>query len=69
METIFDHNVTKKEIEEFGLVGSKDVDCITANINLAYLFWHRGNKTKAKYYAEKLPVEYRNDFYRATSHP
>ena len=75
METIFDHNVTQSEMNAIGLVGIskewylKHADGDTANLGLAYLFWHRGKKAKARAYADKLPPDWKNDWYRTILHP
>lgn len=75
METIFDHNVTQSEMNAIGLVGIskewylKHTGTTSANLNLADLFWLRGSKAKARAYADKLPPDWKNDWYRTILHP
>lgn len=74
METVFDYNITPEEFEYIRGFQSKEeyiqhLDEFTANYDLAALFYKRGNKTKATYYANKLPIDDRNDFWRTVTHP
>lgn len=74
METIYDYNVTPKEIEELGFSIEKEVylrivDEDTANMNLANLFWYRRQKKKAELYVDKLPIQMQHDWWRITLHP
>lgn len=77
METVFDHEITQKELLD--IVGSsmpsqdeylKRRDEVSANMDLFYLFYSRGNKQKAGHYADKMPdplMKY--DLYRIVTHP
>ena len=56
METVFDYNIAPFDEE-------------TANMDLASLFWYRGDKKKAAKYADKLPPLSKLDFYRTVTHP
>ncbi len=75
METVFDYNITDEEREYLGLSYAKNVeeyapfDEETANMDLASLFWYRGDKKKAAKYADKLPPLAKLDFYRTVTHP
>ena len=73
MKTVFDYNITEKEWndicgmdKDFYLKHCTEDD---ANLDLAYLFWYRGEKEKAKTYAEKLPLSTKNSFWRNVTHP
>ncbi len=73
METVFDYNITPQECEYIGML-DKDFylqNCTEddANLNLAELFYLRGQKEKAKEYANKLPLNMKNDFWRIITHP
>ena len=73
METVFDHNITPKEWENINGM-DKDlylsvVDEDSANEGLASLYFLRGKKKKAKFYADKLPDSMRVDFWRGATHP
>lgn len=73
IETIFDHNITKEEENQFlkkelYLLVTKDKD--TANADIAYLYWYRNNRPKMEEYAAKIKdINYRNDFWRTVNHP
>jgi hypothetical protein len=73
VETVFDHNITKKEWD--GICGIDKDEYLrfagesTANLDLAKLYYRRGDKEKATYYADKLPPNGRNDFWRTVTHP
>lgn len=74
MKTIFDFNVTTEELKELGVSETesfyiKNIDEESANTDLAFLFWNRGEQEKAEQYAEKLPDLVKNDFYRSVNHP
>lgn len=74
METVYDHNVTSKELEAIGCFTDKswylkNVSPTTANINLATLFWIRGKKKLAEKYANLIPEELRVDWWRTVTHP
>ena len=73
METVFDYNIDKKEKEAIGVdLISKDdylnLSDDTKYLHLAYLFSNRGNIHKAKYYANKLPIQLKNDCLRTINH-
>lgn len=73
METIFDYNITPEELEYIRGSQSKEeymqyLDDFTANYDLAALFYKRRNQKKATYYANKLPVNDKNDFWRTVTH-
>ena len=78
METIFDHNVTDKEmINILGRVQTKkdylsDVGHSDDNliVDLAYLFYYRGLAQKANNYIRKVSdVNMRLSFWRNIYHP
>ena len=70
METIFDHNVTKEELK--AVCGSADITkellCSVlhsqrSHYNVIYrLYTYRGDKEKAKEYADKIPNDVRKVF-------
>lgn len=73
METVFNQNITA---DEWGRIGGLDKDLYlsvvsedTANKDLATLFYLRGDKDRMTKYADKLPSDLRQDFYRTISHP
>ena len=73
METVFDHNITPEESrfigmfeKEFYLNSCTEDD---ANLDLAKLFYLRNEKDRARKYAEKLPIDMKNDFWRIVTHP
>ncbi|MBR5271778.1 MAG: hypothetical protein IKU25_00435 [Clostridia bacterium] len=73
MKTVFDYNITK---EECRMIGMLDKDFYLAhateddaNLDLASLFYLRNEKEKAKEYADKLPLNMKNDFWRTITHP
>lgn len=45
------------------------VDEESANYDLALLFYERGEKEKARAFADKLPPNTKNDFWRSVTHP
>jgi hypothetical protein len=74
METVFDYNITPEEWENIHGGAGKErylqlIGEESANFDLALLFYRRGDKEKATYYANKLPFDYRNDFWRLVTHP
>ena len=73
METVFDHNITPEESifigmleKEFYLNSCTEDD---ANLDLAKLFYLRNEKDRARKYAERLPLDMKNDFWRIVTHP
>lgn len=73
METVFDHNITLEESRNIGLF-EKDFylkNCTEddANMDLATLFYLRNEKEKASEYADKLPPDMKNEFWRTITHP
>ena len=73
MKTVFDYNITPEEWsdicgmdKDFYLKHCTEDD---ANLDLAYLFWKRGEKEKATTYADKLPLDMKNSFWRSVTHP
>ncbi|MDR0427075.1 MAG: hypothetical protein LBH12_00570 [Dysgonamonadaceae bacterium] len=75
METVFDHNITPEEIQNLGFFEQKKyLSIITDKDNifrdLAALYYLRGKKAKAKYYADKISDDnMRIDFWRGATHP
>ena len=74
METIFNYNPTKKELESFLDISQEeynellDEDC--KNRDLAALFHMRGQKRKMMKYINKVKdVDMRNSFFRTIYHP
>lgn len=72
METIFDFNPTKSEIDRYGF-GSKErymrfINKDGSNQSLAYMLYCRGDE-RYKHYAELLPTELKNNFYHTIEHP
>lgn len=73
MKTVFDYNITPEESKRIGML-DKDFYLANAveediNLDLAYLFWIRGEKEKAAEYADKLPLNMKNEFWRTVTHP
>lgn len=62
METIFDHNITKEEVdkiigfpltkEEYMSICGSQEECYT---DIYYLYLLRNNVSKGKYYLDKIP--------------
>lgn len=73
MKTVFDYNITPEEWNGIcGIDKSFYLEHCTeddANLDLAYLFWQRGEKEKAAIYADKLPLDMKNSFWRNITHP
>ena len=70
METVWDYNITKSEMEELGISETnKSFSEQDQNYMLASLFYIRGNKVKAEFYADKLPAQVKVDLYRTLTHP
>lgn len=75
METIFDHNPTKEELDLLGRHIPKDryesiVGDNTRYRDLAALFHIRGKKWKMRKYINKVTnVDMRNSFFRTIYHP
>lgn len=73
METIFDHNLTKKEKECFCweeryMLTHKSIDSILYYFGM--LFWYRDDMEKVKYYGNQIKdYNTRNDFWRTVNHP
>ena len=73
MKTVFDYNITEEESKHIGML-DKDFylnHCTEddANMDLALLFYLRNEKEKAREYADKLPIDMKNDFWRTVTHP
>ena len=74
METVFDHNIISKEWERINGDTSKSFYLSIINQEGAYrdiaaLYYHRGDIKKATFYADKLSIDLRNDFWRLMTHP
>ena len=73
METVFDYNITPEECKSIGILNKEF--CLKHyieddfNLDLAHLFYIRKDKKKAREYADKLPVDMKNDFWRTVTHP
>lgn len=73
METVFDYNISPEECQYIGLpdkgfyLGSCTED--DANMDLAALFYLRNEREKASEYADKLPPDMKNEFWRTVTHP
>ena len=74
METIFDHNPTKQELIEF--IGTVDKEEYmnfasqnSAYMEIAFLYYYRGEKRKAKKYIKKINnCDLVNSFWRTVKH-
>lgn len=73
METVFDHNITDEEMVMLGMIDKETFLRLAnqedANYTLALLFYYRGDKRKAKKYADRLSPNLMNDFWRTVTHP
>lgn len=73
METVFDYNITPEESQYIGLLDKEFYleNCKedSANMDLAMLFYLRNEREKASEYADKLPLDMRNEFWRTVTHP
>lgn len=73
METVFDYNITPEECEYIGMLDKEFYleNCTEddANLYLASLFYLRNDKERARRYADKLPLDMKNDFWRTVTHP
>lgn len=73
MKTVFDYNITTEEWNDIcGMDKNAYLEHCTendANLDLAHLFWHRGKKEEANKYADKLPLDMKNEFWRTVTHP
>ena len=75
METVFDYNITDEEREHIGLSYAKNADEyapfdeVAVNMDLASLFWLRGDKKKTIEYTSRLPPYARFDFFWTVVHP
>lgn len=73
METVFDHNITDEE-KRLVCIGDKDeylstVSEIDAIVDLAYLYYYRGNENKADMYIEQTnDVNEINSIWRTVKH-
>ena len=72
METVFDHNITPEECLRIGVLDKEFYleNCTEddANMDLALLFHIRNEKEKAREYADKLPLDMKNEFVRTITH-
>jgi hypothetical protein len=72
METIYDHKVTAAELKELGIIDRETylsvVDEDSANSDIAALLFLRGDNAAANKYADKLPLDMKNDLIRLISH-
>lgn len=73
METVYDYNVTAEELEALAMIDKrvylKNCTEVDANLDLARLFYIRNDKERAEHYADKLPPNDKNDFWRSVTHP
>lgn len=73
METVFDKNITPEECRRIGMLEKRFYleNCTEddANMDLAALFYLRNEKEKAREYANKLPLDMKNEFWRTVTHP
>lgn len=73
METVYDYNITAEESEAIGMIDKRTYlnHCteFDANLDLARLFYYRKDRERAEHYANKLPPNDRNDFWRSVTHP
>lgn len=73
MKTVFDYNITPEEWRNISRMDKETylsvVDEESANYDLALLFYERGEKEKARAFADKLPPNTKNDFWRSVTHP
>ena len=73
MKTVFDYNISAEESERIGMLDKEIyLDICTeddANKDLATLFYLRNEMDRAREYADKLPIDMRNDFWRIVTHP
>lgn len=73
-KTVFDYDITDEEWNNIGGCMDKSFYLKYAtqddfNQDIATLFWLRGEKEKAKKFAERLPLNDRNDWLRLMTHP
>ena len=73
METVFDYDITPEECKRIGMLDKAFYLKICtedgANMDLALLFHIRNEKEKARIYADKLPLDMKNEFWRTITHP
>lgn len=73
MKTVFDYNITPEERQRIGMLDKEFYleNCTEedANMDLASLFHIRNEKEKAREYADKLPLDMKNEFWRTITHP
>ncbi len=74
METIYDYNPTKEELEQFVNIPKERYEIIVDDDcrfrDLALLFWIREKKWKMRRYINKVKdVDMRNSFFRTIYHP
>ena len=73
METVFDHNITDEE-KRLVCIGDKDnylrkVSETDAIVDLAYLYYYRGDEKKAEMYIERTnDIDEINSFWRTAMH-
>ncbi len=73
IETVFQHSITEQEKEKIGLLDMETymnvVDGQSARLDLAFLYYLRGDDTRVRHYLEGLPPLVVNDFWRTITHP
>lgn len=73
METVFDYNISPEECQHIGMLDKEFylANCTEddANMDLASLFNLRNEREKAREYADKLPLDMKNEFWRTITHP
>ncbi len=73
MITVFDYNITPEERKRIGVPEKgfylEHYTEDDANLDLASLFYLRNEEAKAREYADKLPLDMKNDFWRTVKHP
>ena len=73
METVFDYKINPEECQRIGMLdkGFYLENCTEddANMDLALLFHIRNEQEKAREYADKLPLDMKNEFWRTITHP
>lgn len=72
-KTVFDYDITEEEWQHITSLPKeyymKYANQVDFDMDIATLFWIRGEKKKAIKYSERLPLKYRNDWLRTMTHP